>query len=415
MFTLSAQPSYRFSSITVDDGLSYGMVNHIIRDSRGLIWIAMDAGLHLYDGNSIKRITHDPNDTSSLISSNVDHLFEGQKGEIWVNTDAGLNVYDISTGLNSRDPEKWLARYGLPAMPTHIATNSQRSVFLVNGSGIVDYQSDRDSSVSYSLAELGLKGADLELAYTSLTKDRYWMVTRDGILFGWDTRSWELVSMSDRLSRYSADNGFKLFIDDDGDIWVFANHGDDGVFFYDISNSEWEHYHLESKELKLNTNLVRDVTQDASGLIWVGTDHGGINIIDKYHRTVAYILHDPDEANSILHNSVMTLHCDQDGIVWMGTYKNGLNYYHEDLIRFEHHRYIANKPNSLPFNDVNSFLEVSEGLWIGTNGRGLIFYDEANQRYRTYRNDPEDPLSLGSDVVVSLFEDSQGAFWIGTY
>ena len=45
----------------------------------------------------------------------------------------------------------------------------------------------------------------------------------------------------------------------------------------------------------LNNNLVTGVVQDDKGLIWIATDHGGINLLDKKDFSIRYLLAREDE------------------------------------------------------------------------------------------------------------------------
>lgn len=139
----------------------------------------------------------------------------------------------------------------------------------------------------------------------------------------------------------------------------------------------------QSTPVRLNNNLVKWVIEHGKGEIWVGTDHGGINVINKNKGTVEYIMHDPEVSRSLSHNAIYALYKDSEDIVWVGTYKKGINYYHQGLMSFSHVRQGFSSENSLPYNDVNVFVEDSLGnLYIGTNGDGYIIMTEKTARIR---------------------------------
>src|ERR1700751_4217673 len=94
-----AQTINPYESISVEQGLSQGMVFDILQDKEGFIWIATKNGLNRYDGYSFTVFTNDPYNQHSLSSNTVLALFEDSKGRIWAGTEnAGLNVYDKRTG-----------------------------------------------------------------------------------------------------------------------------------------------------------------------------------------------------------------------------------------------------------------------------------------------------------------------------
>src|SRR5690606_9486540 len=90
--------------------------------------------------------------------------------------------------------------------------------------------------------------------------------------------------------------------------------------------------------------------------------------------------------------------------------------YHAGLMNFSHVRKGYPGEASLPYNDVNVFVEDSLGnLYIGSNGDGLYYYDRKKETYSRFAHDPADPKSLPGNVIVDLAMDKEGHLWIGTY
>src|SRR6218665_3579913 len=94
-FWAAAQNTINFESFTTSQGLSQGMVNSMLQDADGFIWIGTKEGLNRYDGCQFRVYTNDPYDPHSLGSNNIQALSEDSKGHIWVSTEnAGISVYD---------------------------------------------------------------------------------------------------------------------------------------------------------------------------------------------------------------------------------------------------------------------------------------------------------------------------------
>ncbi|MBC7937475.1 MAG: response regulator [Rhizobacter sp.] len=94
-----AQSNPAFEYISTSQGLAQGMVNDMIQDKEGFIWIATKGGLNRYDGYNFKLFATDPQDAGSVSSNSVSNLLEDSKGRIWVGTsDAGINVYSKKSG-----------------------------------------------------------------------------------------------------------------------------------------------------------------------------------------------------------------------------------------------------------------------------------------------------------------------------
>ncbi|MES1220724.1 MAG: two-component regulator propeller domain-containing protein, partial [Bacteroidota bacterium] len=88
-----------FQNLTINDGLSQGMVNQILQDRYGFMWFATKDGLNRYDGYHFKTYRHDADDTSSLTDSYVQSLLEDSHGRIWAGTSSGnVDFFDHATG-----------------------------------------------------------------------------------------------------------------------------------------------------------------------------------------------------------------------------------------------------------------------------------------------------------------------------
>jgi ligand-binding sensor domain-containing protein len=57
---LFAQKGFGFETISTEDGLSQGLINDMLQDKEGFIWVATKGGLNRYDGYTFKVFTTDP-------------------------------------------------------------------------------------------------------------------------------------------------------------------------------------------------------------------------------------------------------------------------------------------------------------------------------------------------------------------
>ena len=88
-----------FQQLTLNDGLSQGMVNQTLQDHYGFMWFATKDGLNQYDGYHFRIFRHDTEDSNSLAESFVQSLLEDSKGRLWAGMASGnLDYFDQVSG-----------------------------------------------------------------------------------------------------------------------------------------------------------------------------------------------------------------------------------------------------------------------------------------------------------------------------
>ncbi|WP_369411807.1 hybrid sensor histidine kinase/response regulator transcription factor [Chryseolinea lacunae] len=421
--TMCAQTEqYKFSHVNVNQGLSHNQIKCFLKDSRGFVWFGTLSGLNRFDGYSIKVYRNDAADTTSIRNSDVNKMFEDPAGNIWLTTWSGIDVYDPETETFHHNTRTYLDRFGIPeGIITDIKKDSQGNFWFIHATlGLFQYHAP-----SRKLTPLFHKEVDSTSIATnhvsSLQEDGHgqlWIVHQNGVLERLDVATGKVAYRNHILSKQLKSDGtrYNLVVDSDGELWIFVGDSNRGLFRFSNGGKTFEHIDDHSQPLRLNTNIVRGVAQDNKGIIWVATDHGGINLINKKKNTVNYIFNDPSDEKSLSQNSINTMYKDYEGIIWIGTFKHGVNYYHENIIRFNVYRHQASNPKGLMFDDINAFVSEANGnLWIGSNGGGLIYFDRQKNTFTQYVHDPKNPNSLSNNVIVSLWMDRDKKLWIGTY
>lgn len=420
--TLAQEKKYQFARLDVNDGLSHNTINDFLRDRDGFMWFATAAGLNRYDGYTFKVFQNMPGDTTSVVVNDVSRLYEGPGGKLWLYTNAGNNVYDPRTESFQRNTDALLLDLGVAeGLIKYINKDREgRFWFIHYNQGLFRY--DPASQTTVQLQSDPDDGGSIASSSMSEIEDdpegNHWIIHNNGVFERLDGKTLKVTYRNTALRDTFRAQSFeyRIMVDADGDLWMF-NNSNNGCFFFDHVTRELKWITNQSSPTRLNSNIVREIVQDNSGMIWVTTDHGGINLIDKDNGfSVKYLLHDEEDPKSLCQNSINCAYKDDDGIIWVGTFKNGISYYHENIFRFQLYRNHRSKKESLPFNDINAFAEAEKGnLWIGTNGGGLIHFDRKRNVFTRYRHDPSNPASLSNDVIVSLHVDQEGDLWIGTY
>jgi signal transduction histidine kinase/ligand-binding sensor domain-containing protein/DNA-binding response OmpR family regulator len=419
---LYAQKSqYQFSHLDIVDGLSSNQINCIFKDENGFMWFATSAGLNRFDGYKFRVIKHDANNPTSLNDNNVLNIDEGPDQNMWVYTHKGISIYNLTTATFSKDVAHSLLRYRVitDQLSSIKKDNEGNYWFLTNNKGIYCYHPADKTTDAFSVSA----GSKIKLHSNTISAiapaggGRVWLIYDDGTLDQLNTHSRKLISR--HYSLFKANHGklqaYSAMMSKDSNIWICAVGSTMGVYCFDTKGNTLTHYSKDGPQNKLSSNVINTIIQAGDNTIWVGTDHGGINVINTDTHHIDYLLNKDDDSRSLRGDCVI-LYKDDAGIIWVGTFKQGISYFHKDIIQFPIIKHYLSNSASLPYEDVDCFVEDAGGnLWIGTNGGGLMYYNKTNGTFKRYRHDAADPNSLSNDVVISLFIDHHHQLWAGTY
>lgn len=409
-----------FRNLDEDLGLSNSNVLSILRDSHGMMWYGTAYGLYRYDGTRTKSFFNSK-DTTSISHNTIIKLAIGPENQLWVkNVNNQYDVFDQEIEKFTRGTSKFTQRYQLASDSIGVVMKDRQGRFWFTHprKGISIYDPVRKTTNYLKAgAANGHLASDLIAGIAESPDGMIWAVNQSGMIELIDPNRL-IVTKTLRIPRSKIPDSanYEVVMDSEGDAWVFDPERDLGVFWVDGLSHEIFTNRENEGLVRLNNNMVKAVVEAKKGQIWLGTDHGGINIIDKNSKTVRFFDNKNNPESSMPHNVVYSLYKDSEEIIWIGTHKKGVSYYHQGLLRFSHVRKNFSETNSLPFNDVNAFVEDSLGnLYIGTNGGGLIYFDRKTKSYTQFRHDPTNPSSLTGDVIVDLMLDHSGNLWIGTY
>jgi signal transduction histidine kinase/DNA-binding response OmpR family regulator len=192
-------------------------------------------------------------------------------------------------------------------------------------------------------------------------------------------------------------------------LWISTYF--DGLFAYNTQIGTYRQFVKESGPTGLSSNNIFCTKVDRNGNLWIGTDGGGINLLDRKQQTVRYFINptgNSEDSHFPSNNVIRTIEEDGSGKIWIGTFGAGISIYDPADQRFRTY----NKGNSsLPNNYVLTIHKDATGqVWVGTNGGGISLFDSQTGKFRTF----SEKDGLANDVVHKLLEDKQGKIWAST-
>lgn len=210
----------------------------------------------------------------------------------------------------------------------------------------------------------------------------------------------------------SNNNTFSLIESSDGLLWIGTDPG--GLNILDPETGKFKIYKKEeNNQNSLIDNSVWSLMEAKDGKIWIGT-RGGLSVLDRSTGTFKNYVVDKNNPRALADAVVYRIYQDRKGTIWLGT-RAGLHRFDPQTDDFTIFKNDPKDPQSISHNNVWSMLEDSRGdFWVGTRGGGLNKFDRAAGKFTAFRNDPNNPKSISNDRIWNIFEDREENLWVLT-
>ncbi|MEM7371905.1 MAG: two-component regulator propeller domain-containing protein [Bacteroidota bacterium] len=448
------RPYYRFHRLSEEQGLSNNMINDIIQDHIGFIWVATEDGLFRYDGNEFLSYRHEPGNPFSLPHNSVQSLYCDEQNKIWVLTDYGIGIYQHQTdqikqilpGSEERQlPHKSVTSISSSSSGTKflgtfgggliIARNdSFRSLLpaqnpdslFISGQLITQVHLDQDSVLWIGTWNDGLMQLDLKYnilrpvplaseypmrVYTIYPGQdkQLWVGTNQGLfVFSESSINPQHFSM-DSHDSFPDDEILSIMEDDRGIMWMGTRNA--GLFsvsqtnVFDQRGPQIHRFEPSNAITGVSHRTIAKIFQDKAGKIWLGTHNAGINVFDPKGEAVKSFTYIPD-GSGLSHQSVWGIVAAEDSHIWVGTDGGGLNLLQPYALQVQHLPSIGLSDKAI----LCALNSQSGKIFLGTYAGGLNVYDP-----QTRQNDIFDTRhGLQTNDIRSLLETQSGDIWIGT-
>ena len=421
--------SKRFTgSFGIKNGLSDNKVYGVLADSDGIVWIGTrDGGLNrLYpDTGEVRYFKHDSDNPNSLSHNRVYCLVEREDGSIWLGTrGGGVNRFDKKT-------ERFYAYRHDSTVDDSLSSDHVWSIFedkagrlwVGTRDGGLNGFNDKKGSFARFISDDDDQYSLNHNRVMSISQDidgRMWLGTFGGGLNNFDpshSRFGYIRHLGGQGSGLSLSKSVVRAMTTDalGNLWIGTSRG---LIRYNPNTDEHHLYQYDATSTADDSKHsshqnVRAILSDNKGYIWVGTDPGGLSRLDTNTGLFTHYRHDPKDPNSLSDNRVLVLHQQPQGQLWVGT-TNGLNRFDSKSNSFIRYQHDANYTSTLSDDGISAlYTDEEDGLWVGTWG-GLNRFNHEDESFERYRHHPGDASSLSHNEVNAIYQDRQGSFWIGT-
>ena len=341
----------------------------IHEDEYGVLWIGTAFnGILKFDRDRTHfvRYRNDPSDPDSPGGDAILTMFEDREESMWVGTnDAGVDRF-----ATRPQPFK---RYRYEAgNPNSLDTNYTTTVF-EDSRGILWVGSrralgglNRKTGQMTFYRKAGGRGELSETWICSVAEDpsgNLWFGSLEQGLNYLDRRTGKFkVYRHDAADpdSISDDRVLRLFVDHNGVLWAGTEKG---LNAFNRATQKFEHY--------LNGMRIRDIAEDARGVLWIAARGTGLVRLDPLTRTSTTYHLSSDKAWAVT--------MDHTGTLWVGTEK-GLNRFDPATERVTTYY----ESDGLANNSVSHILEDERGnLWISTH-YGLSRFDPRDKTFKNY-------------------------------
>ena len=443
------------------NSISSSAVSFIFEDSKGILWIGTNKGLNKFDWkkNIFTSFVNNPAIANSISNNTINTITEDKFGNVWIGTNKGLNLFNAKNGsfthfINYADKH---TRTGKNPIYTIIADNSdmlwvgtnttlqqfdiKRKAFLDktekprvenNGpdDGIYSLLLDRQHTLWIGTSSAGILKYDKKLNIlpsfkTSFTanpsvnniirgiaadkNDNLYLATDAGLDF------FKPSSLTSTCYRHNtkevnsiATNYTSTILINRANTLIYIGTYSLGLDCYNIETGRFKHYVYGKNSNEVNSGSVYALLEDKAGKIWIGTESGGVNVLDPASGMIQKFLHDDKNPNTVADNSIEALYQDRSGKIWMGGYSHGISVYDPNTSKFEH---INTQNSDLNSDVVSYFYEDHKGkMWIGTMEGGLNCYDYKTRRISSFTEED----GLINNTINYIAEDNEGYLWLST-
>ncbi|TSD66719.1 response regulator [Inquilinus sp. KBS0705] len=409
VYLLSCHNLYAIQSIRylgIEQGLSNNAVTSIYKDKHGFVWIGTYDGLNKYDGSTVRIYRNIWGDNRSLNDNHINKI-TGFGNDIFIGTQKGLVQYCYNQSKFS--PVFYYSKAN--KKPQRLTYNIDALQAGKNGNIYIG--TDYEGLFIYSQANklcrrVALNGANTKYTVQSIAIDtdgKIWLFIRNVGLCLLNKQENTIRVINSELKYANC-----ILFDPQKKIWIGT---DNGLFNYNLSTNTLAR--IGNSTGKLNSDNIIDVKLSRSGEIWIGTNGGGVNVLDSVHHTTKYIVSGKENGNSLRSDAISMLYEDDEARIWIATLRGGVNFLDNNRNQF---KLVTNNPfnsNSIVNNFILSFCEDEKhNIWIGTDGGGLSYWDRKNNQYHSYIHS-NDKASLRSNFVVSVINDRQNQVWVALF
>ena len=446
---IQAENDFKFSHLTVMDGLLHNSATCITQDSLGFVWIGTQRGLNRYDGYKLDSYLH-PADLYNSIFKNRIRKIAIAENYLWVATFSGLQCFDIvskkyidfrdvnNVGLanrqiiqqlfidskhrmwvsttgklecllldqNKKEPELKSVEINNSSVFNTASKRTPDAVELQNG--VVIILSDGNTYQVHTLGTTKLTTKFLKLPLSNIRKMKavgndLWLFSEDkAIVVRQKNGVFEQIDAFSYLP--CAVVGVEYT---SSSVFVSTNHGIMKISRMPIVNRIEYHYHSVLDPNSVCSDHQSGILIDNYNNLWITTWSGGVSYSNIGKQMFELVKFMPIQSNKYLPNEfVYSIHEDNKGDIYVGTKFGGISRFNIQTKTFD---YTLNLKEKLGINAVVPCIK-SDDDWVYAavtfQGSSIYRINKRNQRIELVK-------SYMPNTIFSFDIDKHKQLWVG--
>ena len=421
--------------------LSSSLINCIVQDKYGYIWVGTEYGLSKFDGYRFTNYLHNEEDTTSITDNIISDLLVDKKGNLWIGCAKGLMRYNYEKNNFSRlqfpDGRK-------PRIYSMVESHRGDILLGTAGYGLYSVKNngiEKTANNRFTIRwERAYAKRDSDVFFTHIYEDKHhylWQsshlstftrfIEKQGKVQRKDFKSpygapvefiqhrpqamlivcmYGIIYYDYRTGRI-ADAGYDLgtfknhvtinnaTFDHDGNLYISTS--EHGALIIKKGSNKVEQLENSNSNFNLSTAFVNDIIEDKDNNLWIGCYKKGLYLLNQ--RQQAFSSWSFSAQNYIIGSSVSSIAPGENGETWCTVQNSG-------VFCFDASGKIIAHPTS-PAGTCIIYKDRRGAYWI-SNGSALYSYNPHTGAY-------QEKLTFTSAGIYCMTDDNQGNLYISVY
>lgn len=382
---------YNFQSIPLKNGISSN-VNCIYTEKNGLVWIGTKDGLVRFDGNKMDYYANSFANANVLPHNNVCQVIEDKNEDIWVMTLNGVARYGL---LEDKFKRVYIDQNPLVSRSACLVKDG----ILFGGTNQIYKYDYRTKKVSLYFSFKTSSSFVIEAIFMMRSGKILCFNRRQGV-FKIDVQTKTIKQIGNQNSLRYTD----IELDKAGRIWLSTYNN--GIQCFTEDNRLIGQYTVQNSDL--SSNLVLCITEYEQNM-WIGTDGGGINILNPHTGSITVLRHISGDTHSLPINTIFSIQGDKYKNIWAGGVRGEIINIREVEMK-TYTDVMLNNAKGLTEKAVLCLCEDTsdDKVWIGTDGGGVNLFHPSDETFVHY------PETWG-DKVVAITNFTQGELLLSLF